>query len=540
MKERAVAIRIVLILSLSAVSSFGIAESADASGTYDVYSCRTPAGDPGETAPWLSMPGPSGSVFDRCDEGGSLGAAVASGPVTSTAHTGWQFDAPPYTELTRVVLYRQARAVTGPGWTKAYELFRDSVALDPRHMLDECAPWPPSNCTAVGDPANPFSPANRVEIGNLQAHRLILTAICIGPSSCPATGSLTGEIRVFQSVVTLVDEQSPAFTGEPSGPLLRDGARLSGVQTAYYSASDAGGGLYRASIAVDGHVSSAQPVANAGRTCAPRTTAAVPCPQFASGSYSVDTARLPDGDHTVQLVLADVAGNQTFSRPVRVRIRNHAVPNGFGASPSAVITAGFDGRATAARRTRYAAAPTITGLLRRHDGFPIAAAVVAVLSRSSHPGAHLREVARVRTDTRGRFSYRVRRGPSRLFRLTYRAYDLDTADAAHADLHLGVRAGVTLDIRPRRVRNGHRIVFRGALKGGPGRPGTLVTMQELDPRPLTFQTLRVHRDGRFRGSYRFRYTYHPTRFRFRALVQRQAGYPYLTGSSRAVAVVVRP
>jgi hypothetical protein len=540
MKDTRTAMRIALSLGFFAAASLAVTDRAAASGSYDIYSCRTPAGSPGAVAPWVATPNTGGSVFDNCDEPGVFGAAVTSGPAFSTGNVGWEFEAPAFTEISRVVLYRSARSIMGSGWGKAYTLTRDAMRLDSFHILEACAPWPPYNCTSVGDSSHPFAPTNRFERDGLQSHRLILAAICIGPSACPATGAQTGEVRVYQSVVTLTDSQRPAFTSEPAGGLLRDGGTVSGLQTAYYSGTDAGGGLYRAAVAVDGHFSGAQPVPNAGGTCAPQTTAAVPCPQFASGSYSVDTARLPDGDHTVQLVLSDVAGNQTFSRPVRVRIRNHAVPNGFGASPNALITAGFDGRATAARRTRYAGAPTITGLLRRRDGFPIGGAVVAVLSRPSRPGSHLREVARIRTDTRGRFTYRVRRGPSRLFRLAYRAYDLDTADATHADLHLGVRAGVTLVIRPRRVRNGHRIVFRGALKGGPGRPGTLVTMQELDPRPLTFQTLRVHRDGRFRGSYRFRYTYRPTRFRFRALVQQQAGYPYLTGSSRAVAVVVRP
>jgi hypothetical protein len=178
--------------------------------------------------------------------------------------------------------------------------------------------------------------------------------------------------------------------------------------------------------------------------------------------------------------------------------------------------------------------------LRRRNGFPILGATVRVLGRSARPGSRYRLIGHARTTATGRFAFRLPKGPSRRLRVAYRAFDLDPTDAATRDLSLDVHAGITLAIHPRTVANGHRIVFRGRLRGGPGRRGALVTLQETTPRPLTFKTVHADRHGRFHAAYRFRYTYQRSRFGFRALVQRQAGYPYLGGRSRTLPVVVVP
>ena len=66
-------------------------------------------------------------------------------------------------------------------------------------------------------------------------------------------------------------------------------------------------------------------------------------------------------------------------------------------------------------------------------------------------------------------------------RFEYKAYTLDPAPVSSASVTLGVRAGLRLKLRPRKVRNGQRIVFRGQLKGGPARKGTRVSIDVLVP-----------------------------------------------------------
>jgi hypothetical protein len=52
--------------------------------------------------------------------------------------------------------------------------------------------------------------------------------------------------------------------------------------------------------------------------------------------------------------------------------------------------------------------------------------------------------------------------------------------------------------------------------------------------PVTI--LRANRNGRFRFAYRFRRSFAPFTYHFQAVVRRQPGYPYVTGSSPSVAV----
>jgi hypothetical protein len=124
--------------------------------------------------------------------------------------------------------------------------------------------------------------------------------------------------------------------------------------------------------------------------------------------------------------------------------------------------------------------------------------------------------------------------------VAYRAYSTDLKDAARSHLSLGVKAGVTLKLTPKTLTNGHKMAIRGTLRGAANRRGTIVTMQVLNPRKVSFMSLRVDRHGRFKGSYRFRNTHVRYRFRFRAVVLRQAAYPYRSGTSKTVGVTVLP
>ena len=148
------------------------------------------------------------------------------------------------------------------------------------------------------------------------------------------------------------------------------------------------------------------------------------------------------------------------------------------------------------------------------------------------------------TGADGGFVYRVPPGASRQVRIAYRAYSRDTTFAAQRLFSLRTRAGVRLTATPSRVRNGGRVTFRGRLRGGPKpRAGVIVVLQARAPggRFRTFQTVRTtRRGGRFSTRYRFSRTTRTTAFRFRALVRRQTGYAYSTGSSPVRRVTVTP
>jgi hypothetical protein len=90
------------------------------------------------------------------------------------------------------------------------------------------------------------------------------------------------------------------------------------------------------------------------------------------------------------------------------------------------------------------------------------------------------------------------------------------------------------------VRNGSAVGFRGRLRGSPvPAGGKLVEMQaHFRGRWRTFSTVRTDARGRWRFSYRFGATTGRVRYRFRAVVPREGGYPFETGRSRTVTVTV--
>jgi hypothetical protein len=92
------------------------------------------------------------------------------------------------------------------------------------------------------------------------------------------------------------------------------------------------------------------------------------------------------------------------------------------------------------------------------------------------------------------------------------------------------------------VINGEYVTFRGRLHGGwlPA-AGALVELQVYSRGQWrTFAQPRARAgSGRWSHAYRFETVRGRASFRFRARVRRQPGYPFMTGASRAVRVVVR-
>ena len=133
------------------------------------------------------------------------------------------------------------------------------------------------------------------------------------------------------------------------------------------------------------------------------------------------------------------------------------------------------------------------------------------------------------------------RGPSRQLFVTYRSHLGDPDAGGRAVLALKVAAGVRLVVRPRHVRNGQAITFRGALLGRPiPASGKLIDMQvKVGRRWQTFATTRA-RGRRASFDYRYRFTRTTARiiYRFRALARAESAYPYATGASRIVKVRV--
>jgi hypothetical protein len=113
--------------------------------------------------------------------------------------------------------------------------------------------------------------------------------------------------------------------------------------------------------------------------------------------------------------------------------------------------------------------------------------------------------------------------------------------AVTASVVSNVRASVNLRPSRRGLGNGERVVLSGRVRSAPiPRSGVFVALQARRAgRWQTFATARSRRSGAFRSSYTFRRTFQPTTYRLRALVPRQAAYPFAAGASRSVAIRVR-
>ena len=94
------------------------------------------------------------------------------------------------------------------------------------------------------------------------------------------------------------------------------------------------------------------------------------------------------------------------------------------------------------------------------------------------------------------------------------------------------RSVPTLAIAKKRLTNGQAEHFTGVAPRAERRGSRGCDSSASGRKWRTFKQLRTDSDGRFHGKYRFTQTLGSVRYVFRALVKRQAGYPYEPGHSR--------
>lgn len=176
----------------------------------------------------------------------------------------------------------------------------------------------------------------------------------------------------------------------------------------------------------------------------------------------------------------------------------------------------------------------ITGVL---DGAPSGAPIL-VTERPRTTGMPPR-TTQVRAGSGGRFAAPLEPGPSRMVELSYAGGE-DSLPSVIRGSFLVPAAGTLVSSR-RVVANGQAVRFTGRLLGGPlpdiGRTVDLQAFYRGAWR--TFATPRTDPAGAWSHLYRFGATRGDVVYRFRALIKREAGYPYETGVSGVVRVAVR-
>ena len=329
-----------LALGLTAIAVAAAAPAAAEAAQYDVSSCRTSAGLPapvGDAAGngWQPVAGGSNPglvTADSCASGGGLYAAVNLNYASAIGdYAAWQFFAPADTSITSYDMrwayqvHRNSYVGTSPssgtaGGVRVYSQGQD--------LLDQASQ---ASGSSVGSLANPASMSR----SNIDTPTISLVASCTAPLCSAEPGAINAALTLYRSRVTLLDQSSPRLGG-PGGEAV-DRPTWAGGETVTFTANDAGGGVYRLLTKVDGNTLVEQVVdptstrcvdADASNTQPYEFLHARPCPLTTSGDTTIDTRSLPEGAHSIRLVVEDAAGNQTtLYGPVSKTIDNIPAPS---------------------------------------------------------------------------------------------------------------------------------------------------------------------------------------------------------------------
>jgi len=259
----------------------------------------------------------------------------------------------------------------------------------------------------------------------------------------------------------------------------------------------------------------------------------------------LDDSRLEAGTYLARAFARDQAGNQGSTdrrldgRPMLIRIPLRATTSLRAGVEAKRVRRGKRGRRRVSVlrdrvRVAFGRRASIVGVLASAGRGTLADADIDVYSRSEVSTERLLE--RIRTGPRGRFRYLLRPGSSRNLRFVYAGTAV--ALPSEAGVSVLVPAATTAGLSRRTLRNGGSVMFRGRLKAPT--EGKLVELQvRLSGSWQTFRTTRTSRQGKWKVAYRFRRTCGLARYRFRARLPKEQGYPYETGRTRRLTVSVR-
>jgi hypothetical protein len=327
-------------------------------------------------------------------------------------------------------------------------------------------------------------------------------------------------LRLRRIMLMLRDEGDPQLD---LGGALLDGATHRGNEAVEAAVADAGAGVRRVVLEVNG-----EPAATRDLGCAVARGIALrvrPCPTSRDVSINARTRSDPfrQGPNLIRACAFDFSGNSDTNRRCasgRVRIDNACPVSGEGTASRLWI-----------RVLRHAREhrSLLRGRLLDGDSRGLAGARVCVATRTRLPGSPERVVATPSTGAGGRFSVLLPPGPNRELRVAYWA-DEDAVVERYGALR--TRARPSLRIRPHRaLHNGDAARFRVRLRGPAAAHRWVSLRVRSHGRWLPLRGGRTNRRGIWRSSYRFHATTGDFTYRFRAFVPRQRGYPFQAGRS---------
>jgi hypothetical protein len=552
--------RVRMAIAVWAAGLLGVAGLACAgealAGGYHVYSCRTPSGAVAPTDGWTGTVAPGGAYDDyalgTCESGGALIAALGDQTIHEAGFDAvtWTFEPPKAEAITGATLWRAGDVNGTAGEFATYQFWL--AGSNEEVILNECLYI--EGCAGKGTVGQPFAENNRLVSTSKLSNIEVSTSCGVDPGQeCKKT---TGDANGYASAIYLYAadillEQTVGPTATNVSGELSSAPTVRGSSDVAFDASDPASGVYEAVFTVDGQVVQSTVVdendgrcRNAGGTSdgRPAFLYVQPCKPSVSVDVPFDTTRVSDGAHRLIVSAIDAAGNSAPVLDREVTVANPppvGAPNGTGASTQALLSVAWVGSKRARIASGYGRAHTIAGRLSAPGGAPIAGAAIDCAATPAYQGAKPMAMACPRTGADGRFSVRVPGGASsRTIVLAYRAHVGDALPVATRTLGLAARAGVRLRVSPHTTSIGRTIHFTGALLGGPiPHGGKQLVLEARSPGGpwIEFDVVRCNRRGGYRDSYTFKFP-GPVDYRFRALSEAEADFPYATGASNVVRV----
>jgi hypothetical protein len=285
------------------------------------------------------------AVRSRCSGliDGDDGVPVTTGAGWTSAEanrgSALSYRAPAGLQFAGGVIYRYGVMSGRFSWTISRNGRWDHIFGTPS---DDSCTWG-DGCWSRGTPASPWSAANRVSIGANEVNGFDVSVLCDIPWGwwCWADGSQT--VRVYGGKLVLEDRSAP-LPGPASGTLATADP-LAGEADVDFNATDAGSGLYRVRLLVDGVVRLTRAVDEDRGRCVDVNPAngdayefahQQPCRLSAGVSASFDTRALPDGRRNVRVVVEDAGGNA-------VTVLNRTVTIDNVQQPSVISAPAVDG-----------------------------------------------------------------------------------------------------------------------------------------------------------------------------------------------------
>ncbi len=543
MTERHVS-HIALIIGLAGVTLACAFAGSAAANSYDVWSCRGPAGEALSMAAWRvqtenAQPGDVWNT-DDCSTGGP--SALHTNPVGvpgRNAKIELRFDLP---RGGRISEYRLNRSIRVVGATSGYNYAAATREYDTGTYFDDgCASYlmlPNFNCGYIGSWNNPGDPANIVYRPGMDLTGLGVWSGCMSSSCAPASSPPASEYSLFQSVVSVVDDTPPdviAFGGSLARP-----EPVSGFGDLFVHAQDFNAGVRTFTLSVDGTQVESKTI-DSSPTCVVPYEVPRPCPAETGQILTVDTDGMAPGPHSATGTVTDAAGNATPFGPIAFTV---ADPGPGPALPDNGDPAVADPELRFDRElVQHAPGKTamLTGRLTTSDGQPISGARLDLMSTSLGGRSSIdTPMDPVRTGPDGAFSVESGGTGARSITASFSPI-LGGVASRTATATVRSKLKVTFKAKPRRIKIGRPVRFTGTIVGGGSSvQGVSTEIQAISGgRWQTVANVSAGKNGRFSWKYRFRHVERNAIFTFRALVRANPGWPWSTVKSKKLKVRIR-